>query len=141
MIHKGIPEVHQSFWNGLEINNLYLIYQAQAVSPAMVLKMIEDNDPMDATEDRILSYLRQHIGNMSIDELHSFVRFVKGSSVCSSVKIQVYFTFQFGAGWCIFASTCTPSLTLPRTYVSYPEFVAKFRAFLNNEYSWIMDTR
>jgi len=76
-----------------------------------------------------------------MDELCMFVRFITGNSVCSSLKIQVYFTFHFGAARRIFASTCTPSLSLPRNYISYPEFVAEFRAFLQSEYSWIMDRR
>ena len=138
-IHNGVPQQHKSFWQTMGVNGILSLYQAQAMSPAMVLKMSEDNTPLNHTEDRVLGYIRQYIGNTGMDELRSFLQFVTGSSVYSSYKIRVEFSYLYGAGRYPFANTCRPSLTLPCTYTTYPEFVAEFRICLNNSDAWTMD--
>ena len=63
-IHNGVPQQHKGFWQTMGINGILSLYQAPAVSPAMVLKMLEDNTPLNHIEDRVLGYLRQYIGSM-----------------------------------------------------------------------------
>lgn len=90
-MHSDVPQKHLSFWRGLGVTGLYLIYGAQSVSLAKVLKMFEDEVGTDANEERILGYLRQYVRSMSSDELRQFLRFVTCSSVCLSCQIEVTF--------------------------------------------------
>ena len=121
------------------VTGLLSLYQAQSACPATVLSMIEDAEGQNSTQERILGYLRQFIGNMGSDKLRTFLRFVTGSSVCSSLKIQVEFNMLSGAARRPIAHTCTPSLELPSTYGTYLEFISEFRKCIANEYSWVMD--
>ena len=139
IIHSGIPQQHHSFWDRVDVASLLSIYQAQHASPATVLKMLEDAEGNDAAEERVLGYLRQFAGNMSSDELRTFLRFVTGSTSCSGLKIRVVFNRLSGASRRPIAHTCGPSLTLSSTYVTYMEFVSEFRMIMTAEQSWIMD--
>ena len=138
MIHSGVPQQHRPFWDRMGVTGLLSLYQAQCACPATVLSMIEDAEGQNASQERILRYLCQFIGNMGSDELHTFLRFVTGSSVCSALKIEVEFNMS-GASRRPIAHTCTPSLELPSTYATYTEFVSEFRKCMASEYSWIMD--
>ena len=51
MIHNGVSHQHKKFWQAMETDGLLLLYQAQAISPAMVLKMLEDNNPLNSGKD------------------------------------------------------------------------------------------
>ena len=139
MIHSGIPQQHRPFWDKMGIAGLLSTYKAQSVCPAMVLMMIDGAEGQNATQERVLGYLRQYIGNMGADELRTFLRFTTGSSVCSALKIDVHFNMLSGASRRPIAHTCIPSLELPTTYTTYTEFVCEFRNCLANEHSWIMD--
>ena len=101
--------------------------------------MLEDAVGMNPNEQRILMYLRQYVGSMTFDTLRNFLRFVTGSSACSSMKIGVHFNLLSGVSRRPIAHTCAPSLELSCTYKSYPEFVDEFQACMADPYSWIMD--
>jgi hypothetical protein len=62
-------------------------------------------------EEHIMGYLHQYIGSVSSDTLRSFLRFVTGSTVCSSL-IGVCLS---GAARRPIAHTCAPSLELSWT--------------------------
>ena len=85
MMPSGVPAQHKPFWEGVGVSALYSIYQAQSASHGTVLKMLEDAVGNDANQERILGYLRQFVGSMGSDDLRNFLRFVTGSSVCSSL--------------------------------------------------------
>lgn len=140
LLHKGIPKEHQPLWTGMGVNGLYALYKAQSVSTEMVLKMLEEAEGANQSEERVLSYLRQFVGNMGLDELRDFLRFVTGSSACSSLPITVCFNTVIGAARRPIVHTCTPSLVLSTTYTSYQEFVNEFRSCLSSEYAWRMDS-
>ena len=70
------------------LDGLYAVYKAQNVSTNMVLKMFEEAEGSNPAEERVLSYLRQFVGNMGVDELRSFVRFATGSSASSTLQIN-----------------------------------------------------
>ena len=140
IIHSGIPSQHKAFWDSLSITFLQSVYQAQCVSTMMVLKMFENAEGYNETEERVLNYLRQFIGNMSHEELHVFLRFVTGGAACSSNQVGVTFNSLAGLPRRPIAHTCSPSLELSTTYISYTEFASEFKAYLFNQYSWIMDS-
>lgn len=138
-MNSGVPKQHKPFWDGVIVDDLLSIYYALTASPATVLGMFEDAVGMNSNEERVLGYLRQFVGSMSSDSLRNFLRFVTGSSVCSSQKLEVSFNSLSGAARRPIAHTCTPSLELSWTYRTYPEFVDEFSACLSNQYAWAMD--
>ena len=82
------------------------------------------------------------IGNMNINELRSFLRFVTGSTVCNSTKILVTFNSLTGLARRPLAHTCEPTLEISSTYINYDEFYGKFRSIfdkVNEEFSFRMD--
>ena len=70
-----------------------------------------------------------------------FLRFVSGSSVCSTENISIQFNMLAGLGRRPIAHTCSNLLELPCTYTSYIEFEKEFEFVLSDStYSWIMDS-
>lgn len=63
-IHSGVPPQHMTFWAKMKGGTLYEIYKAMQATTAKVLSMIDGVEPKNANEERILSYLRQYIGNL-----------------------------------------------------------------------------
>lgn len=122
------------------VNGLYALYKAQSVSTEMVLKMLEEAEGANPSKARVLSYLHQFVGNMGLDELRDFLRFVTGTSVCSTSPITVCFNSLVGAARQPIAHTCTPSIVLSTTCTTYQEFVNEFRSCLSSEYVWRMDS-
>ena len=89
----------------------------------------------------MFNYLRQYIGNMTLEELRLFLRFVTGSSVCSATKIEIQFNMLSGLARRPISHTCSNLLELSATYLSYPEFVKDFKHVLSDKtYTWIMDS-
>lgn len=138
IIHSGIPPKHMPFWETCDLPYLLSVYKAQGVSLAKVMKMFEHAEGMNSTEERIIDYLRQLIGNMTPNDLSTFLRFVTGSGTCSSKQINVIFNNSTGFDRRPIAHTCSP-LELSTSYTSYIEFASEFKACLSNESSWIMD--
>ena len=129
LLHLGIPEQH----------DLFTIYCAQTVSVETVLGMLENAVGTNANEERILCYLRQYVGSMNSDTLSSFLKFVTGSTVCSSPTIEISFNSLSGSARRPIAHTCAPSLELSWTYNTYLEFVEEMDMCLSNPYAWVMD--
>lgn len=138
---SGVPEQHRKFWSKVGCGQLFSIYNALQASPKKVLDIVREVDCANLNQERVASYLRQYIGNMQLDDVRSFQRFVTGSAVCSANTIQVTFNTLSGLarrpiGHIYMQST----IELPSTYISYLDFVTEFKAVLNNqEYAWIMN--
>ena len=77
---RDIPDKHCHFWSRLSIDELHGIYKALCASSSRVLSMIEDPKCLTQNQERIYGYLRMLIGNMNIEELQAFTRFVTGAS-------------------------------------------------------------
>ena len=62
-IHAGIPQQHLSYWNSVNVGELFSIYNALQVSSPKVLAMIGDGiETTDHNQERVLTYLQQFIG-------------------------------------------------------------------------------
>lgn len=94
---------------------------------------------MNAAEERVYGYLTSFIGNMKLEELRLFLRFITGSSVCIDKKIEITFNNLSGAARRPIAHTCTCILEVPLSYATYPEFSEEFLKILMSELSWVMD--
>ena len=92
------------------------------------------------SEEEVWHYLRHFVGNMTVDELCTFLRFVTGSFVISIPSISVSFNTLDGLARRPISHTCSALLELPSTYTSLPTFVSEFCAILADDlYSWRMD--
>lgn len=140
LMNEGIPLEHRPFWKRMAVNNLYSIYSSLSVSKAKVLHLLKEPCLLSISEDEVYQYLKRFIGNMSVDELRTFLRFVTGSFVTSVPTINVVFNSSDGLARRPISHTCTATLELSSTYKSLPEFVSEFRAILCDPvYSWRMD--
>ncbi len=136
----GVPDQHKKFWSDMGCGQLYSLYLALQASPRKVLALLTDVICLNSNQENVLSYLRQFIGNMQSDEARSFLRFVTGSTVCSTNAIKVTFNTLTGLGRRPIAHTCSCTLELSSTYHTYMDFVSEFKAIMNNDdFVWIMD--
>ena len=137
---SGVPKTHKLFWSKMGCAGLYSVYSALQASPKKVLQMVGEVETANPNQERVSSYLRQYIGNMQVDEVRSFLRFVTGGAVCSADAIQVTFNALTGLARRPIGHTCSNTLELPATYLSYLDFTTEFKAILNNpEFAWRMD--
>ena len=140
MMNAGIPEVHRSFWKDMTVEKLHSLYTTLSVSSSKVLGLFKEPIMENASQEEVWQYLRRFVGNMTADELRTFLRFVTGSFVITVPSISVAFNTLDGLARRPISHTCSAMLELSSTYTSLPEFVSEFRAVLSDAYySWRMD--
>ena len=139
LMNCGVPEVDKRSWANFSVRRLYNMYKILTADPKKVLSVIKEPDVINAAEDRVLTFLRQYIGNMSRNEVEVFLRFVTGSSVMP-VRINVTFNaLQPGVARRPISHTCDNTIELSSTYVTMREFANELWVFIHNdEFSWIM---
>lgn len=138
-IHSGVPAKHVAFWKKISVYELHSLYLALSASPAKVLSLLQDSSADDPNKSRVFKYLYQFIGNMSNDELRSFLRYVTGGSVCPANPLKVSFNALTGIARRPIGHTCGAQLEISVDYTTYVEFVMEFRAFLHSSEAWYMD--
>ena len=139
-INSAIPPAHVPFWASKSPSDLHKLYQALTATPLKVLSLLSEPIFLNTSQEIVFGYLQQFIGNMTQEQVKKFLRFVTGSAVCSTHKIEVQFNSLSGMARRPIAHTCSNILELPATYLSYPEFAKEFRMVMSDEmYSWIMD--
>ena len=94
---------------------------------------------MNSTEERVYGYLIQFIGSLKPDDLRCFLQFITGSSVLLSTDISVVFDAASGLSRVITSHTCSGTIKIPTTYVTYLDFVHDFHCILDSDVGWIMD--
>ena len=114
MMNAGITPEHRNFWEKKSVLGLHEIVNTLHVTTDKVIDILEC-DPMNIDEQRTFNYLEMFIGNMSRETLTSFLRFVTGSSVCSTNRIEVTFNTLRGLGQRPISHTCDCSLEIPST--------------------------
>ena len=140
MMNAGIPQTHKSFWKAMSVEKLHSLYLSLSVSVDKVLSILQEPIMRNHSEEEVWQYLRRFVGNMTVDELRTFLRFVTGSFVISVPSISVSFNTLDGLARRPISHTCSALLELPSTYTSLPIFVSEFRAILADDlYSWRMD--
>ena len=116
---------------------VFAVYSGEKVRGMLVLPQAQSPN-----EERVYSYLTTMIGNMNTNELRSFLRFVTGSTVCSSNDILVTFNILSGLSRRPIAHTCDSTLELSSTYINFDEFYEDFKVIfdkVNEEFSFRMD--
>ena len=122
------------------VSSLLQLYESLTVTAKKVNDLLVHTDAQSMNEERVYGYLTTMIGNMNINELRSFLRFVTGSTVCNSTKILVTFNSLTGLARRPLAHTCEPTLEISSTYIN--EFDGEFRSIfdkVNEEFSFRMD--
>ena len=104
-------------------------------SPSKVLQLLEDPPSQSPSEERVFQYLQQFIGNLSVEEVGLFLRFVSGSCVCPSTKLKVSFNRLSGFARRPIAHTCGYTLELSIAYHNYIDFATELRTILHDESS------
>ena len=116
---------------------VFAVYSGEKVRGMLVLPQAQSPN-----EERVYGYLTTMIGNMNTNELRSFLRFVTGSTVCSSNDILVTFNILSGLSRRPIAHTCDSTLELSSTYINFDEFYEDFKVIfdkVNEEFSFRMD--
>ena len=141
LMYSGIPQHDQDIWATFTTERLYNLYRLLTANPQKLLSLIEEPDQlMNTAQERVFCYLQQYIGSMTQDELHKFLRFVTGSSIMPTSLI-VTFNSESGLARRPISHTCSNTIELSSTYVTYMEFIEEIRLFMNDkEYSWTMDS-
>ena len=132
---SGVPETETDFWRQKSVDELYDLYKALSATPSRVISNIEEPVTMNPNEERVYGYLLQAIGNMRAEELRCFLRFTTGSSVMMESKIKVLFNNLDGLARRPIAHTCSSSLELPATYLSFT-FSLSLSSHLSSQVSW-----
>ena len=78
---SGMAVQHLPFWKSMSLAELYRIYSAMTVSPMKVMKMLENVPVRNKSEERVLGYLRQYIGNVTNEQLCDLLLVVVYASV------------------------------------------------------------
>ena len=139
-MRNGIAPQHLPFWKKMTLGKLYQIYCALSVSPAKVIKMLEDVSVETKAQEKVLGYFRQYIGNITNEQLCILLRFVTGCGVCTG-PLAVTFNRLDGFKRRPVSHTCSNTLELPSTYTSYIELKREFDCILNDiDNMWKMDS-
>ena len=140
-IANGIPLDEKAFWESYSVEQLYSLYFALNATPQRILSVIEEPEVENESQARVFIYLKKFIGNMKSEELRRFLRFVTGTSVLLPEGIIICFNSNSGLMRRPIVHTCSCSLELPTTYVSYLDFEHEFHTILSSddEYTWMMD--
>ena len=77
-LNSGIPTCHVCFWNAFSVERLYRFYNAVKGSPQHVLSKLVKPFAMYSSQHRIFNFLTTFIGNLTENELATFLRFVTG---------------------------------------------------------------
>lgn len=103
----GVPTIYSGFWENFTTEELFTLYKALTTTPSSVLRMILEPVAMNAAKERVYGYLISFVGNLTLEELRLFLRFITGSSVCIDKKIEITFNNLTGAARRPIAHTCS----------------------------------
>ena len=123
-----VPAVHHGFWSQFSIEHLFKLYVSLNATP----------EQCNSARSRVFGYLIRFVGNIKLKELRQFLRFVTGSSVMITKSIKVHFNSLKGIPRRPISHTCSCTLELPTSYVSFLEFEKEFSLVLTSEGAWAM---
>lgn len=138
-LSSGVPDSHRAFWKGFSVERLINLYNALNATPSQVLALIKEPEGMSPNAAVVFGYLTIFIGNLTQDELRMFLRFVTGSCVVVTHELLITFNSLTGLARRPISHTCSCTLELPTSYLSYLEFSQEFRQILNIDIAWAMD--
>ena len=136
-IRKGIPQEYFPFWSAKGVRGLYGLYIALTATPSKVLEKLDEPIASSVAEWRVFKYLQQFIGHMKVEEVQKFLRFV----ICILQPIKVTFNSLSGLARRPISHTCSSTLELSTSYVTYMDFSTEFSNVLSQvAFCWKMDS-
>ncbi len=141
LMNAGISVKHRPFWMHMSVGRFHAVYSSLSASPSKVLDLLIEPTIHNNAQEEVWLYLRRFVGNMTVEEVCTFLRFVTGSFVISVPAIKVTYNTSDGLGRRPIGRTCSAVLEISSTYNSFPEFSKEFAAVLSDPYySWRMDS-
>ena len=119
------------------VESLLSIYDQLTPTNSRLLDTI-DSQPTTQEERDSLKFLKRFIKGLDSRMLTTFLRFFSGSDLMLFDSWQVNFTNIEGCARRPIAHTCSNTLELPSTYLSFPELREEFNNILKSE-NWEMD--
>lgn len=138
-LYRGAPTEYHPFFSTFSVDGLHDLYKALNATHGSVISMIKESSQMTSSQSRVLGYLKTFIGNLNHQDLRNFLRFVTGSSVFIDKKISVTFNSLSGLARRPISHTCSCTLELSVTYLTYREFAKEFLTVLRSEVAWPME--
>ena len=123
-----------------QLDRIKKLYEALLPSVEKTLAQLHYPSDLRPGESRVLSYLRKYVGSMDDQLLDRFLRFVTVSPAAPQKAIQVAFNATVGLRRCPSSSTCSSTLFLSTTYLSFTEFKKEFNIVLAEDTSFEMGT-
>ena len=104
------------------------------------MRLIEEPILINKAKETVYGYLKRIIGCMSQLELCNLLRFITGSSAPLDHPIDICFNSVSGLSRRPIAHTCSFTLEISSTFLTYQEFEKEFKTVLSSEYAWLMDS-
>ena len=90
---KPVIQMKNKQWDGvfvaMLVKKLHSLYLSLSVSVDKVFSILQEPIMQNQSEEEVWQYLRRFVGNMTVDELRTFLRFVTGSFIISDPSISV----------------------------------------------------
>ncbi len=129
----SVPATHHEFWNGFTVEKLFALYTALNATSQQVLAMTKEPEAMSPDKARAFSYLSSFIVNLNQDEPCGFLRFVTGSSVLMAKEMSITLNRLPGLACRPISHTCSCTLELPTSYLTYLEFSQEFQRVVSSD--------
>ena len=133
-LHSGVPKEYLTFFSKeFSIASLFSLYKILNASPEMVLAAIREPESMTHSETRIFEYITTFVGSLGVDQIRRFLRFVTGGSAMLGKEICITFNSLQGFARRPISHTCSCTLELSTSYLTYPEFAEEFSLVLASD--------
>lgn len=111
------------------------LYESKKATGKRVVQLFETTQMvLSQREQTTFNHLQRYVKNSDPSKAEKFLRFCTGSSVICVDKILVCFNAETGLNRRPVAHTCAPTLEVPCTYSSYPEFRTEFDNLLSSNF-------
>ena len=120
------------------IEDLRSMFEKKTVSTKKVLKLLSAQPANDA-ERESFDFLKRFVKSLPDGALSAFLQFTTGSDIIICDSLEVTFVSVDGLARSPIAHTCTPSLELPSTYLSFNELSEEFSSVLREKGFWEFD--
>ena len=111
-----------------------------SATPGKVLELMHNPEFDNTAQKRVYGYLQKFIGNLTVKDTHTYLRFVTGSSVLPSSPLTTMFNNSSGLARRPIAHTCSNAIELSVSYATFDELENEIQAVLSDhDYSWYMD--
>ena len=98
-IANGIPQDEKPFLKQMSLDKLYSLYISLTATPSRVLDLMEEPDFLNCTEEWVFGYLREFIGNLSVNKTHIYLLEMCNCELCAFLfPPQGYVQQCFGVG-------------------------------------------